>query len=91
MCCIQRHKAQKQGIELITEFTNISNNDSKQSYFPNIISDEKRIQQIILNLVSNALKFTEKGFVKVRSEIIEDKSLTENGKIEKTKFLKVSV
>jgi len=83
VCCIQRHKAQKQGIELITEFPNISNNNSKQSHFPNIISDVKRIQQIVLNLVSNALKFTETGSVKVRSEIFDDKVLTEDGKIEK--------
>ena len=44
VCCIQRHKAQKQGIELITEFANMGNNNAKQSFFPNIITDVKRVQ-----------------------------------------------
>lgn len=38
-----------------------------------IVSDGKRIMQILLNLVSNAFKFTQKGYVKIKC-ILERKS-----------------
>ncbi|KAI3645705.1 hypothetical protein MP228_008633 [Amoeboaphelidium protococcarum] len=49
--------------------------DEKQIYLINehdrdmiIMGDETRLRQIIINLVSNALKFTQKGFIKIKSE-----------------------
>jgi signal transduction histidine kinase len=30
-----------------------------------MVSDDKRIKQILMNLVSNALKFTKKGKIKI--------------------------
>ena len=36
-----------------------------------ILSDQRRIEQVMLNLIGNAMKFTLKGFVKVVFEIIE--------------------
>jgi len=40
-----------------------------------LISDEHRIRQILMNLVNNAIKFTEKGEVVIKTELVN----TENG------------
>ncbi len=39
---------------------------------PALHSDEGKVAQVLRNLISNALKFTERGEVRVRSEAIED-------------------
>jgi signal transduction histidine kinase len=39
-------------------------------YSPNIYCDEHRIMQVLLGLQSNALKFTEKGKIEIKVEII---------------------
>ena len=58
---IQMKQAQDRGIALLVEYK-ISNN-----MFIN--SDEARIKQVLMGLQSNALKFTEKGFVKIIVDI----------------------
>ncbi len=50
-------KTQEQGIELLVEFEKVPD------YY---IGDVGRIRQILLNLISNAIKFTQKGYVVLR-------------------------
>jgi signal transduction histidine kinase/DNA-binding response OmpR family regulator len=39
---------------------------------PRITADERRVRQILLNLVSNAAKFTEEGFIRVQARVAGD-------------------
>jgi len=39
---------------------------------PAIIADERRIRQVLLNLVSNAAKFTDEGFIRVEAHADEE-------------------
>ena len=62
---IQKIKADKKKIKLESDFSCLQNSV--------IIHDESRIQQVLLNLQSNALKFTDKGKVTIKAESDETK------------------
>jgi PAS domain S-box-containing protein len=56
-------KCQEKGIEIILEFKND---------FPKYCSiDEIRLRQILVNLIGNAIKFTDKGFIKIKLEVVK--------------------
>ena len=65
-------EASKEVIELLSAEAASKNLDLKLFYEPDarqhLVSDPGRIKQVMLNLISNALKFTEKGFIHVRVE-----------------------
>ncbi|MDH3650981.1 MAG: PAS domain S-box protein, partial [Saprospiraceae bacterium] len=60
------HKAEEKGIKLTNSFC-----DSRLSEV--LIGDPHRLNQVFLNLISNAIKFTDKGSVDVTCEVINDK------------------
>ncbi len=73
------YQAQSKQINIKTEYFGFPSKDSrfngetdqsKMSFF--IISDEKRIKQVLMNLQSNALKFTrEGGTIRIIAEYIQ--------------------
>src|SRR5579862_1345451 len=56
-----RQLAEQKGLELSVEIVGAS-------VPPTIVTDEKRLQQVLKNLLSNALKFTDEGGVTMRLE-----------------------
>ena len=62
------HQAKEKGINLIIEI------DEKTPTF--VIGDSHRLIQILVNLVGNALKFTNKGIVNIKLKVKEDKKDT---------------
>ena len=68
------HKAEEKGLSLTNEFF-----DAKLS--PVLIGDPYRINQILLNLISNSLKFTEKGTVDVSCRVIDDTLVSQTVRI----------
>ena len=57
---IQRIKVESKRIQLTSKFTMLPDTI--------ITHDEQRIQQVLLNLQSNALKFTEKGKITIKAK-----------------------
>ncbi len=62
---VMMHKAEEKGLVFTNSFY-----DSKVS--PVLIGDPYRLNQILLNFISNAIKFTEKGSVDIRCRVMMD-------------------
>lgn len=59
-------KAKNKGIQLLTKI------DSKIE--TSLISDSSKLTQVLVNLISNAIKFTEKGYVKLNLDLVNESS-----------------
>ncbi|MEM1409797.1 MAG: ATP-binding protein, partial [Pseudomonadota bacterium] len=67
VCGLYGEAAEQKGIELKQCTASISNES--------IVTDPLRLRQIIANLVSNAIKFTSEGSVRVKGETLDGKGL----------------
>jgi len=56
-----------------------------------IISDEFRLKQMLLNLISNAVKFTKSGSITINSKLIKASDKSENKIPQKSNFVKISI
>lgn len=57
---------------------------------PPILSDQRRVEQILLNLLNNAIKFTERGEVALHVEIIADFDPGGSGRTERAVRLRIT-
>jgi len=71
---VMMHKAEEKGINLISSFS-----DDRLADI--LIGDPYRINQVLLNLVSNAIKFTPKGSVEISCIVLEDAETCQTIKI----------
>ncbi|WP_110456046.1 ATP-binding protein [Shewanella algidipiscicola] len=70
ICSSMAVKAQEKGLEFIIDVVDLR--------VQSIISDPHRVSQILTNLINNAVKFTDSGFIKVtlKTELLADETLT---------------
>jgi PAS domain S-box-containing protein len=66
---ILRPKAEEKGLALETHIN--------KEILPRLVSDEVRLRQILMNVLSNAIKFTEQGFVKLSISLISKSNNTQ--------------
>lgn len=64
------HKAEEKGLSLYNSFTDPQLSDI-------LIGDPYRLNQVLLNLISNSIKFTEKGQIDIRWQVLNDTASTQ--------------
>lgn len=67
--CNMKYHAKSKGLDLHYEI------DSDISR--NLIADQNRLRQVLINLVNNSIKFTEKGYIGVKCRLIDDKETSQ--------------
>ncbi len=67
---VMEYKAQEKGLSFTNSFCD-------PNLSPVLMGDPYRLNQILLNIVSNAIKYTEKGEVDIACRVIEDKPLAQ--------------
>ncbi|MEI9941125.1 MAG: ATP-binding protein [Pseudomonadota bacterium] len=60
------------------------------SSLPSMLSDQRRVEQILLNLLNNAIKFTERGQVTLTVELVDDFDPSGAGQAARAVCLRVS-
>jgi PAS domain S-box-containing protein len=66
-------RAQEKGIELISDCEELPSH---------IVTDPTRLRQILINIIGNAIKFTDKGSVTLRARALRDPQESKKGNIE---------
>jgi len=63
-CQLFKDQALRKGLEFIVDISNTQGS---------VVADSNRLRQVMGNIISNAIKFTEKGFVKLSTNYIKNK------------------
>jgi PAS domain S-box-containing protein len=71
---VMMHKAEEKGLYFVNSYL-----DSRLLNV--LIGDPYRLNQILLNLISNSIKFTEKGKIDIRCELLSENKTTQKIKI----------
>ena len=67
---VMMHKAEEKGLS-------ITNTNCDTALSPVLMGDPYRLNQVLLNLISNAIKFTEKGYIDLSCTVIKNTAISQ--------------